>query len=276
LEADNSVQSVVQQGLDHPEAYYRGHKAATFHAVGDVRDDKPVELTGFDHDGLHPPAGPRLRAFVRAFRQVNLPALQWVEGCLRQGGHLSEKVLPDFQDRVFGSITVQHLIAPGQGAPPRPEAGLVLDWHHDSGASALHLALSLSGQRLLRVRHHANAPGRQGEFATVVLDGAVASAVAAKTASQRQLLQLRTDQLHQQRGDVYLTSPSAFAHANYRTSRFGEALALQFRIAVPPAQMSALDRPPSQLDRGVAAVIADALLTRSWRLPTMAEVHGQL
>ena len=55
-----------------------------------------------------------------------------------------------------------------------------------------------------------------------------------------------------------------------------EALALQFRIAVPPAQMHALDRPPSQLDSGVAAVIADALLTRSWRLPTMTEVHGQL
>ena len=60
----------------------------------------------------------------------------------------------------------------------------VLDWHNDSGASSLHLAVTLAGHRTLKVHRVAGAGGAAVEEAVELAAG-----------------------------DCYLTSPSAFAHA---------------------------------------------------------------
>ena len=253
LSADASVQGLLRQGLENPEAYHRGHKAATFHAVGG-REGEAVELTGVEHDGAHPPAGKRLLAFARAFREANREALSLLELRLREGGHLPAGVLPDLSERFFGSITVQHLLPPGRDAEPRP-AGLVLDWHRDSGASAVHMAVSLSGERVLRVRRHRQPPSPLDADAAIIVDK----------------LELRG-------GDVYLSSPTAFEHAVHRTSRLGEAVATQFRIAVPKEAMAALERPAVQQpdSGGLAACVAECLLASRLTLPSLEEVKAHL
>ena len=81
-----------------------------------MMDFTGVDLTGFDHDGLHPPAGPRLFAFAAAIRDVNRGILQALEERLRgmdlltttaattgkddSSGSVTVKLLPDFEDRV--------------------------------------------------------------------------------------------------------------------------------------------------------------------------------
>ena len=62
--------------------------------------------------------------------------------------------------QVFGSVTVQHFVRPGgANAEDRPDS-IALDYHTDSGASVLHLGLSLSrGERRLRLRRIARTDG---------------------------------------------------------------------------------------------------------------------
>lgn len=284
LSGDPVVRLLVNTPRDecHPDARHRGHKAVTYHAVGSTDGQWPhthVDLTGFDHDGLHPPAGPRLYAFAAAFRHLNRRVLQELETNLRDAGQLKAEAsddmqplqasthLPDFQERVFGSCTVQHFVA---AHSTRPD-GLVLDYHVDSGASALHLAISLGGVRRLRLRRVSDASSSDGGSQTV------------------------EEELLMRPGDVYLSSPSAFAHAVHRgDGREGkpspknsdakthtretdvrqetEALAIQFRIAVPGTSMSTFENKPD-LFRLIAATLGDydteGML---FRLPCLDEV----
>eukprot|EP01043_Picozoa_sp_COSAG02_P026633 COSAG02_NODE_1540_length_12016_cov_20.828480_3_plen_394_part_00 len=289
LAADPVVRLLVDTPRDscHPDARHRGHKAATYHAVGSSCHGRwsktSVDLTGFDHDGLHPPTGPRLHAFAAAFRHANSHALQTLEANLQgmaaagEAGpgaqHAGTQILPSFQERVFGSCTVQHFVAP---LDHRPD-GLVLDYHIDSGASALHLAVSLGGVRRLRLRRLSNAGGLSDEGITV------------------------EEELLMQRGDVYLSSPSAFAHAVHRgattceqrlvqsqmdltvpsaaeadTMRAADAIAIQFRIAVPAPLMSRFEG-----NTALLRVIAEAISCHeaeglAFRLPCLEEVLARL
>lgn len=286
LAADPVVRLVVDTPRDscHPDARHRGHKAATYHAVGSSCHGRwsntSVDLTGFDHDGLHPPTGARLHAFAEAFRHTNRRALQALEASLHamtaaaETGHGAQpagtQILPDFQERVFGSCTVQHFVAP---LGHRPD-GLVLDYHVDSGASALHLAISLGGVRRLRLRRLSDASNPSDSAVTV------------------------EEELLMQRGDVYLSSPSAFAHAVHRGAALqrpsglkvlsetcteadamqaADAVAIQFRIAVPASLMSRFEG-----NTALLRVIAEAISCKdpsqglAFRLPCLEEVLSRL
>ena len=267
LAGDPVVRLLVDTPRDacHPDARHRGHKAVTYHAVGSSHGEwsnTRVDLTGFDHDGLHTPTGPRLYAFAAALRDANRRALQALEASLRaisaaQAGDDAQEagtqILPDFQERVFGSCTVQHFVAP---LSHRPD-GLVLDYHVDSGASALHLAVSLGGVRRLRLRRLADASSPTDGSAAV------------------------EEELLMQPGDVYLSSPSAFAHAVHRGgvahAADEDAVAIQFRIAVPASLMPRLEG-KQELLRVIAGALsyhgddADA----AFRLPCLEDVMSQL
>ena len=264
LAADPCVRALVESSRSdcNPDAVYRGHKARSFHAVGPPGSGRRrhEDLTGFEHDGAHPPAGPRLFAFAAAFREANAKALTALEIALRRGGHLSEDgedLLPDFEQRVFGSITVQHMVAAAEGAEERGK--LVLEYHTDSGASALHLGVSLGGTRRLRLRR-LTAPSEQPEVAD---EGEVAE-----------------EELVLRPGDVYLSSPAAFAHTVLRgdgggeEGRGDEAVAVQLRVALPARAMAALDRPGARMDPELLGCVADALAAGAggWRLPALGGV----
>ena len=273
LAGDGSVQHLVAAGTEDcsPDAHYRGHKAVTYHAVGDDASCR-IDLTGFDHDGPHPPAGPRLFAFARAFRMANRRGLEALEARLRGAGFLlapavtrpersgqpaagadGAQLLEDFQSRVFGSVTVQHFVPPTADVA-RPD-GLALDYHTDSGASALHLGVSIAGERRLRLRR------------------------AARGAVVEEEIVLRA-------GDVYLSSPCAFAHAVHRggaaepPEASAHAVAIQFRIAVPAAALAVLDCPGKRMSGGLLRCIAEALGDATpglrFRLPDLEEVRACL
>lgn len=91
------------------------HKAVTYHAVGGAPAGaparcEPAELSGVEGDGLHPPAPPRLFGFAQAFRMANAAALDRLGEALAAAGHGLPAALPDWRARVFGSVTVQHLV----------------------------------------------------------------------------------------------------------------------------------------------------------------------
>lgn len=273
LAGDPVVNLLVDTPRDscHPDACHRGHKAVTYHAVGSSYgrwSNTRVDLTGFDYDGLHPPVGPRLYAFAAAFRQVNARALKALERSLRAvpaqvdtgAQQASSPLLPDFQERVFGSCTVQHFVVPRSNRPD----GLVLDYHVDSGASALHLAVSLGGVRRLRLRRLSDASSSSDATATV------------------------EEELLMKSGDVYLSSPSAFAHAVHRgagnfehrhmkdlrhsKARCEDAVAVQFRIAIPASLMGRFEGDTRLLRIIAEALCSDGRACMAFRLPHLEEV----
>jgi hypothetical protein len=147
---------------------------------------------------------------------------------------------------------VQHMVRPGRGAPPPREPGCVLSWHTDSGASALHLSLTLDGARTLRLKRQRSRP----------LDAAAAALGADGVA-----MMFEEERLTLRSGDVYFSSPSAFQHAVHLLHGQGEeeeeeqegAVAVQCRIAVPKHAMESLDRPaPRFSDASAHMVVGDS------------------
>lgn len=160
---DSSVRSVVKADVTelNLDAIFRGHKARCFHAVGGVRRSDQVEMAGFEYDGLHPPAGRRLRAFAEAMRVINSAGVAELA-----------PVLALELGRIFGCVTVQHFVDRSEpcDAPP----GEVLGWHVDSDASIIHLSLSLAGERCLLLRASTESDANnQEDFAVSLRPGDV-------------------------------------------------------------------------------------------------------
>ncbi|CAJ1340548.1 unnamed protein product, partial [Effrenium voratum] len=127
--------------------------------------------------------GRRLFAFATAWRQANAKAVSELAAALNVE-----------ETRLFGSMTIQHLVD-----PIRHDPAPILSWHVDSWASAVHLSLSLKGQRSLGVSL------AEGE-----------------------------SDLTMCAGDVYLSSPALFAH-EVRKQENVDVVAVQMRIALPTA-----------------------------------------
>jgi hypothetical protein len=191
--------------------------------------------------------------------------------------------LPDFLARCFGAATVQSFVAPGflekgnEGMGKKEgenNAETALDWHADGAASVLHLALTLSGHRIMRYRHLApETIHRDGE------DGLKCVTEGCEGSTERQ-----EGSLHQGPGDVYLTSPTAFEHAVDRLPLSADSVSVHFRLAVPPHAMPSLQRSVEHIepdrskhgtvhtDYSFADCVADWLLETSLALPSLAEV----
>jgi hypothetical protein len=157
------------------------------------------------------------------------------------------------------------------------DAEVALDWHADGAASVLHLALTLSGHRIMRYQHFApETIQRDGEGGS---DGLKRVTGGCEAFTERQ-----EGSLHQGPADVYLTSPTAFEHAVDRLPLSADSVSVHFRLAVPPHAMPSLQRSvehtePDRSKRGLvetdysfAVCVADWLLETRLALPSLGEV----
>lgn len=226
----------------------RSFAKVAWHALPDI----PDTTTAFvPHLGAR---GPALRApkcvlaLVDAFRDVNEAAWCTAAQRLRQAGAGSREELQGLCDLVadalserrhFGVVELQHCA--GQGFEGR--------WHLDGVTSLLHLAVTLSGQRLLRVQC---SPHEGGEDVI--------------------------EHLALGPGSVYLTSPSTFLHSVLypATSAENAIVALQLRIFFKPnwclTKWINTQRDADMFE--VASILADVLMTAHIRLPTLDEVRA--
>merc|ERR1712224_741027 len=115
-----------------------------------------VEMAGFEHDGLHPPAGRRMLAFAASMRKVNGLGI----------AELSPTIAVD-QERIFGCVTVQHFV--DRVEPSDASPGEVLGWHVDSDASVIHLSVSLAGERTLLLRGSTESHAKTQEDVAITL-----------------------------------------------------------------------------------------------------------
>lgn len=202
----------------------------------------------------HGARGPALRApnhimaFAEAFREVNEKAWQALAGRLRSGlapkGKEELEGLGNFfadaleQNRHFGAVELQHFAGTGFEGKK----------HIDGTTSALHLAVSLSGRRFLRV----------------------------SSAPNKNALDCQDEVYEMMPGDVYLSSPAAFQHqVIYPSCDFDNAMvSLHMRFLFEPHWW--LKKWVNHLRdndmREVTAAVAETLLNQRLRLPTLGEV----
>ncbi|KAL6076429.1 hypothetical protein QOT17_002968 [Balamuthia mandrillaris] len=150
---------------------------------------------------LLPPASLAICAFVDALREVNHEFLEELQKCLLEDGEglLPEALVKRFVDGVWRNIAVQYHFS---GASRSTEQTL----HLDHVNSALHMAVTLHGQRAVAF--------------------ARPSASEAETSLGFSLLELAMN-----KGDVYLTSPTAILHGISvgQRSKEDRSVALQLR-----------------------------------------------
>ena len=148
-----------------------------------------------------PAAGPRLRAFLTAFRAVNQT---WLAEAAR-----SSPTLQRLYDAgcFFSDLAVQ--VHFGDAVPPQR-----VGWHCDGPNSVLHLALSLHGDRSLHTKTHPRADVDDRNHEPHATTEAVRSVYA------------------QPRGAAYLSSPYAFLHGvdSPRCDWAGRVVAVQCRL----------------------------------------------
>lgn len=124
-----------------------------------------------------------------------------------------------------------------------------IGWHFDAENSALHIALSLQGNRTLLVR--------EGPAVECVPDDSV-------------------ERFPQQPGDVYISSPFAFCHGvAYRQCAFADRIcAVQLRFALTCEQYGALRKVDPQQIREAHIKITKAMQGATIRVPTLQDMHG--
>eukprot|EP00434_Breviolum_minutum_P005372 symbB.v1.2.004737.t2/scaffold275.1/size244369/7 len=214
---DSSIRSLVKANVEDlcPESF-RGHKAKCFHAVDISPWHEEVTMVGFEHDGRH-------------------SAVLGMQTEIKNEIALAYAVSVD-RERLFGSVTIQHLIDPICEQADPTEA---LGWHVDSWASAIHLSLSLKGHRSLHLR---SCPGQGSP-------------------------ELESE-LVMNPGDVYLSSPAFFAH-EVRKQETADVVAVQIRMALPQSS----NEPGIEAWHSLAQRLARTLQHHHWHLPTLAQVR---
>jgi len=166
--------------VDHPDipghVYYEGY----FHGLdtpSPVRSVNPRTKKVMDK----PAAPPRLRAFLKAFRALNV---DWMDNVANASPQLSKLYRAGF---FFSDLAIQ--IHFGDAVPPER-----VGWHLDSPNSVIHLALGLHGDRAL---HTSTLSEREHELG-----------MDCDTVTQSTLTVYE-----QPHGAAYLSSPYAFQHA---------------------------------------------------------------
>lgn len=221
--------------VDYPmlpdHIYYEGY----FHTLaqdGPVSSVHPRQGMQFDK----PTADSRLRAFCEAVREVNSSVLAEAAKAVP-----SDSILAAVFKRgwAFGDLALQ------------VHYGTAVDescvgWHMDAVNSALHMAVSLRGSRVLKSKLTPAAP-RKGERQTTQIQDSPQSA-----------------------GDVYVSNPHSFVHGvEYPTSDWSSrVVACQIRLLMTEEEMF------SSVSGKGSDAIAHALAASGGRLrmPTLEEV----
>jgi len=238
--------------IDYPHlpghVYYEGY----FHALhGEDGGDRHIaSMNPRTGCNMQKPAAPReLRAFIEGMRRANTPRLVKALSDVAKaepGNRLVVKVMRLIEEgRVFADLAVQ--IHAGQ-AVERADIG----WHTDGPNSILHAALSIAGARALHSRRHADADPStmEGEFVEPMSPG-----------------------------DVYVSSPAAFAHGvsygqAYRWSK--RTIAVQARFLFDGATEAYGFVEPDEMGdwAGLMRALSSSLAGSPLELPDMSTVLG--
>ncbi|CAE8741580.1 unnamed protein product, partial [Polarella glacialis] len=151
----------------------------------------------------------------------------------------------------------------------------VLDWHVDSDASVVHLALSLGGERTLVYRRCSSNNNSSSNNDNNTSNNNNSNSTNNNNSNSRDNAEEPAEEVQVvlRPGDVYLSSPAFFLHS-VRKSDGAEAVAVQLRMAVDVEHT--WPRPPARAEHvagftaaKMAEAVAALLKQPGWRLPSL-------
>jgi len=224
-----SVSTKFRRNVDHPEVPDHIYFEGVFHTLTTTKSIIAMHPR-FGRDHEKPSAPHALRGFAIAFRKLNA---SWLSEICREGG-IFGKLVP------FSDAAVQ--IHTGDEIDERN-----ISFHFDAVNSALHMALSVNGDRTLYVTYVEN-----------------------ETATDRS----RDLKYRQQVGSVYISSPFAFCHGvAYAASEWKDrVIAIQLRFSFTRNEWLQLrdvkpDMMRDEIER-ITAILARAEIA----MPTLMDV----